>query len=117
VRPTKLGAKNYLFFGSSRGGELAAAAYTLIKNCKLQGLNFRSYLTETMRTIVEQGPAHASELTPQAIVQKFPQSSDHLNTVNGVGFQSLTFVCQNDFSCEHYPMLSSPFLPHFDSRE
>lgn len=29
IRPTKLGAKNWLFIGLQRGGELAALAYTL----------------------------------------------------------------------------------------
>ena len=42
VCPTKIGAKIHLFFGSQRGGELAAVAYTLIANWKLHGLDLRT---------------------------------------------------------------------------
>gem|GEM_PF-2207796 len=42
VRPNKDGAKNHLFSGSLRGGELAAVAYTRITNCKLHGADLRT---------------------------------------------------------------------------
>jgi len=42
IRPLKLGAKNYMFFGSRRGGELACAAHTLIENCKRHELDLRT---------------------------------------------------------------------------
>ena len=41
IRPLKVGAKNYLFFGSRRGGELGCVAYTLIENCKRQAARTR----------------------------------------------------------------------------
>ena len=69
IRPLKLGAKNYLFFGSSRGGELACVAYTLIENCKRQGLDLRAYLIEAMKMLVEHGPGCAAELTPAAVAR------------------------------------------------
>jgi len=69
IRPLKLGAKNYLFFGSARGGELACVAYTLIENCKRQGLDLRAYLIEAMKMLVEHGPAYAAELTPAAVAR------------------------------------------------
>ena len=75
VRPTKIGAKNHLFFGSQRGGELAAVAYTLIANCKLHGLDLRTYLTSTMRTLVEKGTTHADQLTPAAIAKRSAAAS------------------------------------------
>lgn len=64
IRPLKLGAKNFMFFGSHRGGELACVAYTLIANCKRHGLDLPSYLISAMKMIVERGPASATELTP-----------------------------------------------------
>lgn len=67
IRPLKLGAKNYLFFGSARGGELACVAYTLIENCKRHGLDVRSYLIEAMKMLVEHGPGRAAELTPATV--------------------------------------------------
>ena len=69
IRPLKIGAKNYLFFGSRRGGELACVAYTLIETCKRHGLDLHDYLTSAMKALVEQGPAHAPELTPASIAK------------------------------------------------
>ena len=67
IRPTKLGQKNCLFLGSERGGELAAIAFTIIENCKRYNLDLREYLSNTMKTFVEKGPACAPYLTPKAI--------------------------------------------------
>jgi len=75
VRPTKLGAKNHLFFGSARGGELAGVAYTLIANCKLHGLDLRNYLISTMRALVEKGTTHAEKLTPGAVAKRSAAAS------------------------------------------
>jgi transposase len=69
IRPLKIGAKNYLFFGSRRGGELGCVAYTLIENCKRHGLPIRSYLIQAMKALVENGPNRAAELTPAAIAK------------------------------------------------
>ena len=67
IRPTKLGQKNWLFLGSERGGELAAIAFTIIENCKRYNLDLREYLSNTMKTLVEEGPACAPYLTPKVI--------------------------------------------------
>ena len=39
MRPIALGRKNFLFYGSDKGGERAAAAYTLLETAKLNGIN------------------------------------------------------------------------------
>ena len=39
IRPTKLGAKNYLFFGSATAGINSATIYTLMANCKALGID------------------------------------------------------------------------------
>ena len=67
IRPLKLGAKNFLFFGSRRGGELACVAYTLIENCKRHGLALREYLIEAMKALIAHGPGQAVEITPAKI--------------------------------------------------
>ena len=67
IRPTKLGQKNWLFLGSERGGEMAAVAFTIIENCKRYGLDLRDYLASTMKTLIEQGPIAAANLTPKAL--------------------------------------------------
>jgi hypothetical protein len=69
IRPLKLGAKNYLFFGSRRGGELACVAYTLIENCKRHGLDLRGYLMRAMQLLVEHGPGRAAEITPATVAR------------------------------------------------
>ena len=68
VRPTKLGAKNYLFFGSAEAGEPNALLYTLIENAKRQGLDPEKYLEEAIRRLPENAsPEEAAALTPARI--------------------------------------------------
>ena len=44
IRPTKLGAKNWLFFGSVESGKYGAIYYTLIENVRRLGLDPYAYL-------------------------------------------------------------------------
>ena len=68
VRPTKLGLKNYLFFGSAAAGEPNAVLYTLIENAVRQGLDPESYLEEVIRRLPENPSLEeAAELTPAKI--------------------------------------------------
>ena len=68
VRPTKLGAKNYLFFGSAEAGKPNALLYTLIENAKRQGLDPEKYLEEAIRRLPENAsPEEAAALTPAQI--------------------------------------------------
>lgn len=69
IRPLKIGAKNYLFMGSRRGGELACVAYTLIENCKRHGLPLHNYLVAAMQALVAHGPDKARELNPTAVAR------------------------------------------------
>lgn len=48
VRPLKLGAKNWLFFGSERAGHNAAVIYTLVENCRRHGIPVEEYLCELL---------------------------------------------------------------------
>ena len=48
VRPLKLGAKNWLFFGSQHAGHNAAAIYTLVENCRRHGIPVEEYLCELL---------------------------------------------------------------------
>jgi len=68
IRPTKLGAKNWMFFGSAEAGENNALLYTLIENCKRKGLNPGDYLIEVLRKLpTDPTPEQAAELTPARI--------------------------------------------------
>jgi transposase len=48
-----LGRKNYLFAGSDRGGESAAAIYSLIGTAKLNGTDPESYLRNVLSRIAD----------------------------------------------------------------
>lgn len=66
IRPTKLGAKNYLFFGSAEAGKYNAVLYTLLENCKVLGINPRDYL-EYVIPALKNKPAE--ELTPAKLTK------------------------------------------------
>lgn len=44
LRPVAVGRMNYLFFGSDKGGETAAALYSVIASAKRHGLDPWKYL-------------------------------------------------------------------------
>jgi transposase len=68
IRPTKLGAKNYMFFGSAEAGKASALLYTLIDSCKRNDLNPEDYLAEVIERLPENANAEqAAELTPARI--------------------------------------------------
>ena len=65
VRPTKLGARNWMFFGSLEAGVNNALLYTLMANCKIQGLDPETYLTEVIKHLPHNATVEqAAELTP-----------------------------------------------------
>jgi uncharacterized protein YbjT (DUF2867 family) len=59
-----VGRKAWLFAGSDRGGERAAAVYTLINTAKLNGVDPEAWLADVLRRIAAH-PAHRlDELLP-----------------------------------------------------
>ena len=70
VRPTKLGMKNWLFFGDAEAGHTSAKLYTIIENCKRHGLNPEAYLKQVLTHLpADPTKAEAASLTPQAIAK------------------------------------------------
>jgi len=51
MRGVALGRKNYLFAGSDKGGERAAAIYTLVQTARLNGVNPEAYLCDILTKI------------------------------------------------------------------
>ena len=47
-----LGRKNYLFAGSDKGGERAAAIYTLVQTARLNGVNPEAYRKRWSATLL-----------------------------------------------------------------
>ncbi len=64
MRAVVLGRKNYLFAGSDRGGERAAALYTLIGTAKLNGLDSENYLRNVFTRIADHPINRIKELLP-----------------------------------------------------
>jgi hypothetical protein len=64
LRGVALGRKNYLFAGSDRGGERAAAAYSLIESAALNELNPQAYLADVIARIANHPARRLDELLP-----------------------------------------------------
>ena len=65
IRPAKLGLKNYLFIGHAEAGSASALLYTLIANCREQGIDAERYFEEALRRMPTGAtPEQAAELTP-----------------------------------------------------
>ena len=76
VRPTKLGMKNWMFFGNAEAGWISACIYTLVENCKRQGLNPEAYIKEVLSHLPDNpAPAEAADLTPCKIAAASRHSS------------------------------------------
>jgi hypothetical protein len=64
LRGIALGRKSWLFCGSDRGGEQAAAMYSLIVTCKMNGVDPQAWLADVLSRIAGH-PAHRlDELAP-----------------------------------------------------
>ena len=75
LRAVALGRKNYLFAGSDRGGESAAAIYSLIGTAKLNGIDPESYLRNVLSRIADHPINRIGELLPWNFLQESPQAS------------------------------------------
>ena len=64
LRGIAVGRKAWLFAGSDRGGERAAAIYTLIVTAKLNGLDPRAWLADVLRRIADHPASQLGELLP-----------------------------------------------------
>jgi hypothetical protein len=53
IRPVAIGRKNYLFFGSLRGGQTAARLYSVVQSARLYHLDVTAYLTDILRRLPE----------------------------------------------------------------
>ena len=67
LRAVALGRKNFMFAGSDRGGERAAAMYTLVGTAKLNGINPEAYLRHVLACIADHPIHRIAELLPWAV--------------------------------------------------
>jgi transposase len=64
IRPTALGKKNWLFFGSEEAGQRSAVIYTLIQNCRLHGVEPHAYLKDVLERLPHTTNRQVDQLTP-----------------------------------------------------
>jgi transposase len=64
LRCVALARKSWLFAGSDRGGERAAAVYTLIASAKLNGIDPQAWLADVLRRIADHPASRLHELLP-----------------------------------------------------
>src|SRR5262249_41850578 len=64
LRGVAIGRKNYLFAGSDRGGERAAAMYSLIETAKLNDLDSEAYLRDVLTRIADHPINRITQLLP-----------------------------------------------------
>ena len=64
IRPLTLGRRNWTFAGSDRGGERAAAIYTLLQTAKLNDVDPQAWLADVLARIASHPAPRLSELLP-----------------------------------------------------
>ena len=65
IRPTAVGKKNWLFFGSEEAGQRSAVMYTLIENCRLHGVEPYTYLKDILERLPYCTNQNVNQLTPR----------------------------------------------------
>jgi len=66
IRPTAIGKKNWLFFGSADAGRTSAIHYTLLETCRKLGLNPEEYLRDILPKLPHMTNHTAKDYTPAA---------------------------------------------------
>lgn len=64
VRTVAVGRRNWTFCGSDRGGDRAAAMYTLIQTCRLNGIDPHAWLADIIARISDHPQHRLHELLP-----------------------------------------------------
>lgn len=64
IRPIALGRKNWLFFGSERGGEAAANLMSLIATCKRASVAPLAYLNDVFKRLPSTLKTNLDDLLP-----------------------------------------------------
>ena len=66
IRPLKLGAKNWIRIGHPKAGPRLANLFTLIENCRQEGLDPEAYLIEIIARLPDHPMNRVAELLPRA---------------------------------------------------
>ena len=66
LRHLAVGRKNWLVFGSQRGGEVACRLYSLMLSCKQCGADPEAYLEDVLMKVATTSASQIATLTPWA---------------------------------------------------
>jgi transposase len=75
IRPIALGRSNWLFAGSLRAGQRAAAVMSLIQSAKLNGLDPYAYLKDVLQRL----PTHKVRLVAELLPHRWTPGGDRQN--------------------------------------
>jgi transposase len=64
IRPLAVARKNFLFLGSDSGGNRAAAMFSILETCKLNGVNPEAYLRDVFARIADHPVNRINEFLP-----------------------------------------------------
>lgn len=64
IRPSKLGARNWMFIGREEAGGKAAVIYTIIENCRRLDINPREYLEDVLTRLPAMTNQETWQMTP-----------------------------------------------------
>ena len=64
IRPTAIGKKNWLFFGSPNSGQDSAILYSLIETCRKLGINPADYLRDLFEALPKMEQKQITDWTP-----------------------------------------------------
>ena len=71
IRPTKIGAKNWLFIGHPDAGQRSAIIYSVLISCQHLGVDPNAYLTEVFEVDTASATEEQiAELTPRAFAER-----------------------------------------------
>jgi transposase len=79
IRPVAIGRKNFLFFGSLRGGQTAATLYSVVQGARLYHLDVTAYLTDVLRRLPVIVPTDAAAIRPLLPDQWAQAHPDHIH--------------------------------------
>ena len=77
IRPTAIGKKNWLFFGSEEAGQRSAVIYTLIENCRMHGVEPYTYLKDVLERLPTMTNQQVARLTPLNWKKEHPSPSQN----------------------------------------
>lgn len=74
LRHLAIGRKNWLVFGSARGGKVAAALYSIMLSCRALSIDPEAYLADALNRVATTPMSDIASLTPWAWADAHPEA-------------------------------------------